>query len=199
MASYADPPVQDRWDSHDFDGDPDRYLCLYSMSDEFDLDAWATPDPRVTTMVDMGDAFASEMELHRSTLNPVKFEKTESPFDGGSSDDGGFPLPRLLTFRERRRLPVQLLLRKSRHAPIACGKCREDMIASCSLSSRDKLASVRLSDLATMEDICVLDFVTPVPVSPDDGQTAHLDIPDTCRQVSFGKLNGVMQLLSVAV
>ncbi|KAK0379651.1 hypothetical protein CLIM01_02978 [Colletotrichum limetticola] len=199
MASYADPPVQDRWDSHDFDGDPDRYLCFYNMSDEFDLDAWATPDPRVTTMVDMGDAFALEMELHRSTLNPVKFEKTNSPFDGGSSDDGGYPLPRLLTFRERRRLPVQLLLRKSRHAPIACGKCREDMIASCSLSSRDKLASVRLSDLATMEDICVLDFVTPVPVSPDDGQTAHLDIPDTCRQVSFGKLNGVMQLLSVAV
>ncbi|KXH29551.1 hypothetical protein CSIM01_06284 [Colletotrichum simmondsii] len=114
MASEPDPPVQDRWDSHDFDGDPDRYLCLDNMSDEFDLDAWATPDPRVTTLVDMGDAFASEMRMPTST--PVEFEKTDSPFDGGSSDDGGYPPPPLLTFR-RRRPPMQLLLRKVGQGP----------------------------------------------------------------------------------
>ncbi|KAJ0303870.1 hypothetical protein COL516b_006312 [Colletotrichum fioriniae] len=115
MASYADPPVQDRWDSHDFDGDPDRYQCLYNMSDEFDLDAWATPDPRVTTLVDMGDTFASEMGMPNST--PVEFEKTDSPIDGGSSDDGGYPPPPLLTFTRRRRPPVQLLLRKVGQGP----------------------------------------------------------------------------------
>ncbi|KAK1706626.1 uncharacterized protein BDZ83DRAFT_736043 [Colletotrichum acutatum] len=112
MAPDADPPVQDRWDLHDFDGDPDRYQCLYNMSDEFDLDAWATPDPRVTTLVDTGDAFASEMDMKPSTLNLVEFENTDSPFDGGSSDDGGNPPPPLLTFGRRRRPPVQLLLRK---------------------------------------------------------------------------------------
>lgn len=198
MASYADPPVQDRWDSHDFDGDPDRYQCLYNMSDEFDLDAWATPDPRVTTLVDMGDTFASEMGMPNST--PVEFEKTDSPIDGGSSDDGGYPPPPLLTFTRRRRPPVQLLLRKSPHASIACGECREDMIASCSLSSREELASVRLSELATMEDICVLDFLAPVHECQDDALIASLDTTKSLDRVFVRRLDDrMMRLLSVAV
>ncbi|KAK7460247.1 hypothetical protein Landi51_00495 [Colletotrichum acutatum] len=186
MAPDADPPVQDRWDLHDFDGDPDRYQCLYNMSDEFDLDAWATPDPRVTTLVDTGDAFASEMDMKPSTLNLVEFENTDSPFDGGSSDDGGNPPPPLLTFGRRRRPPVQLLLRKSRHAFSACGECREDMIASWSLSLWEEFPSVRLSELATMDDICVLDFLTPVPECQDDALIASLDTTKSLDRVGQG-------------
>ncbi|KAG7049136.1 hypothetical protein JMJ78_0013119 [Colletotrichum scovillei] len=199
MASEPDPSVQDRWDTHDFDGDPGRYRCPYNMLNEFDLDAWATPDPRVTTFVDMGDAFASEMGLNQSSiLSPVEFEIKDSPVDGGTSDDGGYPPPPLLTSTRRRRPPVQLLLRKSRHASIACGECREDMIASCSVSSREELASVRLSDLATMEDIRVLDFLAPFPECQDDARIASLNNTKSLDRVFIWRQDDRMtRLLSV--
>ncbi|OHE95999.1 hypothetical protein CORC01_08692 [Colletotrichum orchidophilum] len=186
MASFKDPLVQDRWNSHDFDGGP--HCCRWICSD-----ALATPDPRVTASADMGDASASETHF-----TPVRSDEMLYSLEGGSSDDGGHSPTPLSTLGRRQPMSVLSLLRKSRLASISCGDCQNQRTASFRLPiPSEAMARVRFSDLANMDQRGLPDFLALVPESLDEATIAVLDTTETCQQVSIREPDGMTQSSSV--